>query len=396
MYGFVIRKETQMFKIKRSPTELNPTNFDSNTALPNDYGNIRTLKDDLANLKSGKKEAPEEPLPQPPIPQSVENHPSDQPKIAAQPTPPEQKISLSDFSSIQKGKPAEADRDSQRSDLPSPFGSETFFQAQSPFDEKVEAPKKETEKTPGKPSNKLLIILSSLLVLAILGGGVCYWWFFMKSPKKENIPAVPKTTTQSGKTTAPEIETAENPNLKKWTLDLEADKIANKLAVEKYAKNLAGAISQEKAVEIKLVSKDNQPVTPQIFSAIFDFVLPASVSEKLTNDYSLFVSSENSEPRLGAAFKLSQSVNLAESLKSEEGDLFSDLKSFYLDKSPADTQTTFNSSKYKNADIRYFNFPIPVNASLDYTILSDKENSYFIFSTSKDSLRAILNYMSEK
>jgi len=72
------------------------------------------------------------------------------------------------------------------------------------------------------------------------------------------------------------------------------------------------------------------------------------------------------------------------------------LKSFYLYKLPADTRLTFNSSKYKNADIRYFNFLSPANTSLDYTVLSNGESSYFIFSSSKNSIRAILDYMSEK
>lgn len=388
-----------MFQIKRSPTEPNPTNINTNTALPNNYGHVRTLKDDLANLKSEKKETPAEPLPQPPLPQPAEIKLADQPTIAAQPPAPEQKISLTNFSPAQKEKPSEAVGSGQKNDMPSPFGSETFFQTQSPFDEKAEAPKKEAGKAPGKSSNKLIIILSSLFVLAILGGGVSYWWFFMRSPAKESTPTtptVPATTAQNNGTPASTAETAQNQNLKQWTLDLESDKIANKLAIERYAKNLAGSASQGKATEVKLFSKDSQPIAPKIFSGIFDFSFPASVSEKLTNDYSLFVSSENDEPRLGAAFKLTQSGNLAESLKSEEKDLFSNLKSFYLDKLPANPQTAFNSSQYKNADIRYLNFPSPANTSLDYTVLSSKENSYFIFSTSKDSLRAILDYMSEK
>ena len=385
-----------MFQAKHSLTESNPTNLDPNTTLPNNYGSIRTLKDDIENFKSGKKELSEEPFSQTSIPQPLETHPEAQPKIEARPSSFEQKISPSGFSAAQKGRTfPEIKKGNQKSDLPSPFGSETFFQTQSPFDEKLEAPKKEPEKAPSKPSNKLVIVLSLLLVLAILSGGAYYWWFFVKSPKEESAKTAQKTAVPSGET-ATKTETTENQNVKQWSLDLEADKIANKLAIERYVKSLAGTISQNKAVEIKLVSKDNQLVTSQKFSEIFDFTFPLSISDKLTSDYSLFVFYENSESHLGAAFKLSQPGNLAESLKSEEGDLFLNLKSFYLDKLPADIQATFNSSKYKNADIRYFNFPSPPNTSLDYTVLSDKENSYFIFSTSKNSLRAILDYMSEK
>jgi flagellar basal body-associated protein FliL len=384
-----------MFQMQRSPNEPNPTNLNSNTALPNNYGSVRTLKDDLAKLKSGKREVPEEPLPQSPIPQLPEIHPPSQPKTAAQPPAPEKNVPLSNINLPQKENSLEPGKGSKKSDLPDPFGSETFFQTRSPFDEKAKTPEKKPEKVPGKSSNKLIIILSFLFILALLGGGAYYWWFFMKPSGTETAPTAAETAPRDTAATT-NNKVAESPNLKQWSLNPEADKIANKLAIERYMKNLAGTASQEKAVEIKLVSEDNQLITPQVFSNIFDFSLPASIFEKMTNDYSLFVSYENSEPRLGAAFKLTQSGNLSESLRSEEGDLFPSLKSFYLDKLPADTQVTFSSSKYKNADIRYFNFLSPANISLDYTVLSGSDSSYFIFSTSKNSIRAILDYMSEK
>ena len=393
-----------MFQMQRSPAEPNPINSNSNTALPNNYGNIRTLKDDLAKLKAGNKEVPEEMIPQPmpprpPIPNPPEIHPPPkQPEVTTQPFVPRQEIPLPsiEISSPPKEKPAEPDKKNKKGDFPDPFGSENFFQTHSPFDEKTETPKKEPEKTPAKSSGKIFVILFSLLFLALVGGGAYYWWFFMKPSKTETAPAATKTTSQSTEATTVGSGAAESPNLKQWPLDPKADKIANKLAVERYAKSLAGTAPQGKAVEIKLVSKDNQLITPQIFSNIFDFPLPAIISAKMTNDYSLFVTYENGEPRLGAAFKLTQSGSLTESLRNEEREIFPNLKSFYLDKLPADTRLTFNSSKYKNADIRYFNFLSPANTSLDYTVLSNGESSYFIFSSSKNSIRAILDYMSEK
>lgn len=378
-----------MLKVKHSLTESNPININSDTVSSNNYENIRTLKSDLENLKSGKKDFFEEPVSQSPIPQTVEVHPQAQSKTETVPPSFEQKFSSPETSATLKEKTfTKTEKENQKKDIPNPFGSETFFQTQSPFEEKIEVLKKEPEKAPKKFSNKLIFILFSLFIFAILGSGTYYWWFFMRFPQKESV--------QKTLTTADQETTAKNSNLKQWSLDLKSDKIANKLTIERYVKNLASEISSEKAVEIKIVSKDNQPIPPEVFSEIFDFTFPISISGKLTSDYSLFVFCENSEPHLGAAFKLTHLDNLAEFLKSEEKDLFFNLKSFYLDKPPADIQTAFNSSKYKNTDIRYFNFPSPTNTSLDYTILSNKENSYFIFSTSKNSLRAILDYMSEK
>jgi len=99
---------------------------------------------------------------------------------------------------------------------------------------------------------------------------------------------------------------------------------------------------------------------------------------------------------MGAAFKLSQTSGLSESLKNEEGTMAKNLMSFYLDAALPEVQPAFNSSKYKSADIRYFNFPSPPNTSLDYTIVPGQDNNYFIFATSKNTVRSVLDYMSEK
>ncbi len=381
-----------MFSLKRSSTEPNPTNFDYNTALPNNYGHVRTLKDDLAKFKSGKKEGEEvlEPVSPSSLARPAEKEPPNTSRVPVPPPASEQKGALFGSSSVkltQKEQPV-APENNPQNDIPSSFGSETFFQTQSPFDEKKGIAQKETPRTSKKSSGKLIVILSSLLIFLALGGGFYYWWFFLESPLKKTAPKETSTSTQT--------KTPANSDVEQWIIDPKTDKIANKLAIERYVKNIPPTAAREKALEIKLVSKDNQPIPAEAFSQLFDFVLPASISEKLTSDYSLFVFYENEEPRLGAAFRLTPSDNLASSLKSEEADLFSNLKSFYLDKLPSDTQISFNSGKYKNADIRYFNFASPANTSLDYTVLSGKGNSYFIFSTSKNSIRAILDYMSEK
>ena len=46
-----------MFQLRRnSAANSNPTNIDPNTALPNSYGKIRTLKRDLEDFKAGKSD----------------------------------------------------------------------------------------------------------------------------------------------------------------------------------------------------------------------------------------------------------------------------------------------------------------------------------------------------
>jgi hypothetical protein len=377
-----------MFSLKRFLSKSDSTGLDANSSLSKNSNYIRTLEEDLAKPKSGEKEDSIESLSQQGtdfnFPQSTKIEKNYQSKT--QLSTSEQNFSLPHFDSSQKESPDKTKTSELKDKMPSPFGSETFFQTQSPFDEKTNPLQKEQPpQKPNRSSRKLIATFSLFLIFVLLGGGVYYWWFFIKTPKK---------TTSSNLS---ETEKNQNQNLRHWTVDLKADKAANKLAIEKNIRDLTESASPGKIMEIKLFSSDNhQVISPQAFSEIFNFKFPMSISNILTNDYSLFISIENNEPRLGAAFKLTTTGGLSESLKNEEEEFFQDLKSFYLDKLPTNSQTIFSSSRYKNADIRYFNFLSPPNTSLDYTVISSNQNSYFIFSTSKNSLRAILDYMSEK
>src|SRR4030042_6260929 len=44
----------------KNQSQTNPTNINPNTALPNNHGKIRTMKEDYENFRSGKKEVDEE------------------------------------------------------------------------------------------------------------------------------------------------------------------------------------------------------------------------------------------------------------------------------------------------------------------------------------------------
>jgi len=382
-----------MFSLKRFLSKSDSTGLDANSSLSKNSNYIRTLEEDLAKPKSGEKEDSIESLSQQGtdfnFPQSTKIEKNYQSKT--QLSTSEQNFSLPHFDSSQKESPDKTKTSELKDKMPSPFGSETFFQTQSPFDEKTTLPQKEQPpQKPNRSSRKLIATFSLFLIFVLLGGGVYYWWFFIKTPRKTNSTSITSPNLS-------ETEKNQNQNLRHWTVDLKADKTANKLAIEKNIRDLTESATPGKIVEIKLFSSDNhQIISPQTFSEIFDFKFPMSISSILTNDYSLFISIENNEPRLGAAFKLTPTGSLSESLKNEEKELFQDLKSFYLDKLPTNSQTIFSSSRYKNADIRYFNFLSPPNTSLDYTVISSNQNSYFIFSTSKNSLRAILDYMSEK
>lgn len=420
-----------MFPFKKSQ-KPNLSNPDSGIAASDTSGTIRTLKKDVENFRSGHAKADDTDenenaatigLPTAQVSQSAS--PASPPassnrgeslgglKPKQGESAPQQTIH-DNFPAV--GLPAEKkfiqyppkntpqdnlsampdNPNSIRQTLPDPFGSNPLFQTESPFSEKRDASPQELLESKGKTSRKLAIILSSVLIAAALGGGFYYWWFFFKD-RASNDPESNQTSIALNGNDQKKTGDQENQRLRRWKLDSESDKIAAKLAIGKYAQSFISAGQENELAEIKIVTKNDQPVGSKKFEEIFSFQIPNSISGNLTEEYSLFVMKELSEPKMGAAFKLSaQPPATTQTLKGDEGSIAANLASFYLDKNPNFSQSAFDSSKYKNADIRYSTFPGLINVSFDYTILSDKQNSYFIFSTSKNSLRAILDYMSEK
>lgn len=390
-----------MFSLKR-PSEPNPTNVDLGSALPNDYGRIRTLKEDFENLKSGKGEDEEEPAlpasqklggpqnterslslspvrqPQPPAPPV-----SPPPPSSSQPQPkPESKLPPKTNTGTEKG-------------LPVPFGTDSYFSEKSPFENIEQAPQAQKfAETPEKKSSSLLIILvSSLLFLAILGGGFYYYWFYVKKPPSSQIQEAAKTQS----VTTSQTQTQENKNVRAFLVDPATGSTGFQKAFREMAENFLSGASENELVETRPVGQDNQQIPAKNFISLFPITLPETITQEFSDDdYSLFVKKENGEIRTGLVFKLSSPAGLTEELAQQEKNLPAELNSLHLNQVSPPAEPTFNSAKYKSADIRYYNFPSPPNTSLDYSVIKGKIGGYLIFATSKDTLRSILDYMSEK
>jgi flagellar basal body-associated protein FliL len=384
-------RKIQMFQFnpKTSFSDPNPTNVNLNTALPNSHGKVRTLKEDYEDLKKGKLKKEQEflseeiagvkPLAPTPIPEIA---PISRP-VSQPPKAPEQAAFLT---------PKENEKQEEQKEISNPFGSQSFFNGKSPFEEgsQPSSPQTKDEAAPKIKSQKnLIIIISSLLALVILGGGFYYYWFFIKkSPAQNNIPP----TAQTKPAQSPNIQ-PENKNLRSLNIDASLGKEANQKALQTFAENFLSGAAENDLVEVKVMDKNNQPATPKDLEASLGFFLPDKLSENITSDYSLFIKKENSKAHIGAAFKVSDTLGLFDELLQQEKNLPTQLLPFFLKEAPMATVTSFSPGKYKNADIRYFNFPDIPGTSLDYSILTDKQNGYFVFATSREALRSILDFM---
>lgn len=372
----------------------NPTNVNPNTALPNSYGKVRTMKEDYDDFRTGTLQKEQgSPLENEAVTSGPEIGFDQKPSSAVLPEtktepPKPAKESVFSFQGSEKKE--------EKNEALNPFGSQSFFSGKSPFEEEGQTalPQKQDEAAPISSSRKTLtIIFSTLIALAIIGGGFYYYWFFIKkSPAKSNIQIPAQTKTSPETAQEPNTQPA-NKNLRYLNVDPIAGKEANQQAFRSLAENFLSSASENDLVEIKVLDKNNQPLAPKDFEASFGFSLPSKLSENTTSEYSLFMKKESSKVHAGAAFKLSETAGLLDELGQQEKNLPLQLLPFYLNRAPTEAATSFNSSKYKNADIRYSNFPEAADASLDYSIITDKQNGYFIFATSKNSIRSILDYM---
>ena len=377
------------FNTKFSLSDTNPTNVNLNTALPNSHGKVRTLKEDYDDLKNGKMKKEQElssediavmnlpPAVAVPAPAPVFRPMAETPKL------PEQSAFLP---------PRENEKKEEKKEISNPFGSQSFFNGKSPFEEESQLAlpqKKDEAALKGNSRKTLTIALSSLLALAVLGGGFYYYWFFIKkSPLQNNTPPA----VQTKPVLPPNIQSS-NKNLRYLNIDASLGKEGNQKAFQALAENFLANAAENDLIEVKVLDENNQPAAPKDLETSLGFSLPDKLSGNITNDYSLFIKKENSKARTGAAFKITDAAGLLDELGQQEKTLSSQLLPFYLKETPTVEVVSFNSSKYKNADIRYFNFSESFDTSLDYSILTDKQNGYFIFATSKDSLRSILDFM---
>lgn len=369
---------------------------DASSALPNSFGKVRTFKEDLENFG---KEAPAKDIPETKniSPHGIEN-PSVGNNLQKQKSPPAMPLQLrpeelpgNPFQSVPTPPPLSSADPNLPAFKSSP--SQSFFAENSFLQENILPENKEKQPAPPKTKSKILLLLIAVLALALAGGGFYYYWFYIKNNSSANAPAPAAQPAPAPAQTASTVSyDSQNKNLRQLIVDTSQDSTEIKSAVAKFVAEFAASASENDLVEVKFLEKDNQPIGKKDFFAGFGATIPDAVLMKLSEDYSLFAQKKGSAAKLGLVFKTVTSADLASEMKNWEPKITTDLASIYLGQTLSPAAGTFNSAKYKNADIRYFNFSSPADTSLDYSVIS----SFLIIGSSKDSMRSILDYMSEK
>ncbi|HUD09120.1 MAG TPA: hypothetical protein VMQ48_03465 [Candidatus Saccharimonadales bacterium] len=385
-----------MFQFKN--TGLGMKEPDTSNALPNTFGKVRTFKEDLENFEKGTpvKDASEEvaELPAEDKKPIVENLPQGQALPQATPAAPAVEYPPgSPFQSAPTPPPISSPSPGANLDTQLPSfrssPSQSFF-AEKPAPEENPSPEHaENQSLPQKKSKGgLMLMLAVVLVVAAAGAGFYYYWFHIKSNSSETSsnPTAPTPPVAS-----PAPAQSQNKNLRNLVVDTSQGSTEMKNAIQKFATDFSTSASENDLVEVKIIGKDNQPVGKKDFFSGVGVTVPDPVLMKLSEDYSLFARKEGGAVRLGFVFKTVTSSGLADEMKNWEPTLPTDLTPLYVGQAPTG-MGPFNSSLYKNADIRYFNFLSPADTSLDYSVISN----FLVIGSSKDTTRAVLDYMSQK
>jgi len=379
---------------------------DTSNALPNTFGKVRTFKEDLENFEKGvtAEDAAEEISVSPTASSKISNEAPPQkqelPSPKASAAPADVNAPDNPFQSVPTPQPVSSSSPITSSDtqqLP-PFKSspsQSFF-AEKPASAENFPPKTENQSeqpAPQKNKRSFILPLIIVLLLVIAGAGFYYYWFNIKN-SPSNPPSTPTTSApQTVPPTAPNPDSSQNKNLRNIVVDSSSPS-GIRDAIQKFATDFVSSASEGDLVEAKLSDKSNKPISKDNFFTEFlglGGIAPNGVTMKLSEDYSLFARKESGSVRLGFVFKTVTSSGLADEMKNWEPTLETDLIPLYLDQTPTGTGA-FSSSQYKNADIRYFNFSSPTDTSLDYSIISN----FLVIGSSKNTARAILDYMSQK
>lgn len=387
-----------MFQFKN--TGLGMKEPDTSNALPNTFGKVRTFKEDLENFEKGTpvKDVSEEvaALPVEAKKPIVENPPQRQELPRTMPAAPAAEYPPgSPFQSVPTPPPISSPSPGANPDtqLP-PFKSspsQSFFAEKPAPKESFPPEHAENQPLPQKKSKGgLVLTLVVVLVVAAAGAGFYYYWFNIRSSSSgTSTSATPTAPTPPVASPAP--AQSQNKNLRNLVVDTSQGPTETKNAIQKFATDFSASASENDLVEVKIIGKDGQPVGKKDFFSGVGVTVPDPVLMKLSEDYSLFARKEGDAVKLGFVFKTVTSSGLSDEMKNWEPTLPTDLAPLYAGQAPTGAGP-FNSSLYKNADIRYFNFSSPADTSLDYSVISN----FLVIGSSKDTMRAILDYMSQK
>ncbi len=248
----------------------------------------------------------------------------------------------------------------------------------------------EENKKSGSGRKKVVMVLITLvLLIAGVGIVVYYGW-----KNKEVIFDNPNETNQ--KLDENQVN-SDNNNEQKNTDDqfsedanyLMIDTSDGTLAIDTI-KNTSKKIPKNKLIEFVITDKDNVELLFPEFSNSIGLSLPENIMNNIDDNFSLFLyKNNNGNARMGLVLQIKNKEKLISAISQNSNRLIEYLKPILLESSISKEREAsgFNTSSYKNINIRYNNIGENSDLSLDYAVIGDK----LVIATSKDMGRNIID-----
>lgn len=242
-------------------------------------------------------------------------------------------------------------------------------------------------------------LLAAVVALLIASGGYYFWTTRQPSNSPGNsFFSLPDISVDTSLTTLEQKKALEklpfsaeksNP----FIIDVETETVSTiRERLLTHAKTMKEA-GMNGPVPFAVVDKTNTPIAFFIFASVLNLSLSGDLLNSLENNFTLFLFLDKGSPRLGLSIKIKGKSDAKKFLAASEGTLPISLKNLLLvEKPPTEAFPVFASAKYREAPVRYFNFPAQNNLSLDYVLAKD----FLVIATSKNTSEALVDLLIEK
>ena len=332
-----------------------------------------------------------EPVPNLPyVPNQVDQRPATQPFYAPKTKPP--------LSSVSPPTPLKSLQVPQPTQNPSPakqpislphfnqLGSTSFSNVpsnSSPSNKEASPSTITFEKLPHH-GLMIFIVVLSIIVAVSLGG---YYFWITRNP---SVPSPTPAAVTPSDTPLPESTfSLTSANYLPVNVETASAESLQDLFQKTHEEIRTAEIKQP--IEFFITDQNNQPISLSIFSALSELKLPPALLESLDDQFSIFLYPDGEEDRVALVLNMKNVSNAATFLAKNEKILVGSLALLYLGETLTPTTPSFNSSLYQDHPIRYQNLHPDDTLSLDYTLTANQ----LLFATSKNTLRAVLDYLAQ-
>lgn len=231
-------------------------------------------------------------------------------------------------------------------------------------------------------------------VLTLTLSGVLVWYFIMREPDPETPTS--ETPPQVNIEVDPVIVVeeppyaVENPNY--LTFDTETVTVAGFQELLKQASARMREANMGQPVEFYLTDKNNNPVAFSRFAYLMNIEAKSEFLAQFDEKFSLFLYNDAGQARIGLMLSPLPAAIAALFEAQKEGSIPAAFGALLYEGIIVPKDVTFRSGTYQEQTVRYVNIDASKNISFDHAVTKTK---WFI-GTSKDTLRAMLDVVSEK